>query len=56
MPAVGPRAHPRSTERAFRIINDGLHEVFEGRWLVGLFLAAAALTGVLCHTKNRRPL
>jgi len=39
---------PRSTERAVRIINDGLHEVFEARWLFALFLGTAALTGVLC--------
>src|SRR5690242_13123692 len=39
---------PRSPERAFRIIHDGLQEVFEARWLFLLFLGAAALTGVLC--------
>jgi len=39
---------PHSAERAYRIIHDGLQEIFEARWLVGLFLGAAVLTGVLC--------
>src|SRR6478672_4842877 len=39
---------PRSPERAYRLIVDGLKEVFEGRWLIPLFLIAAALAGVLC--------
>jgi hypothetical protein len=39
---------PRSPELAYRVIHDGLQEIFEARWLFVLFLGAAALTGVLC--------
>jgi hypothetical protein len=39
---------PRSPERAYRIVSDGLREVFEVRWLFVLFLGAALLTGALC--------
>ena len=39
---------PRSSERAYRIIHDGLQEVFEGRWLFVLFVGAGVLTGMLC--------
>jgi hypothetical protein len=39
---------PRSAERAYRVIHDGLQDVFEARWPFVLFLGAAALTGVLC--------
>jgi hypothetical protein len=39
---------PRSSERAFRVIVDGLGEVLQVPWLVVLCLTAAALTGVLC--------
>jgi hypothetical protein len=39
---------PRSPERAYRLIVEGLKEVFEGRWLIPLFLIAAVLAGVLC--------
>ena len=39
---------PRSTERAYRVITEGLHEVFEARWLGTLFVGAAALTAALC--------
>jgi hypothetical protein len=39
---------PRSPERAYFAIRDGLPEVFELPWLVALCLAAALLTAVLC--------
>jgi hypothetical protein len=39
---------PKSPERAYRAILDGLPEVFEIRWLLALCLGAAVLTGLLC--------
>jgi hypothetical protein len=39
---------PHSAERAYWTIREGLQDVFELRWLSVLFLAAAALVGVLC--------
>ena len=39
---------PRSPERAYRAIREGLPEVFELPWLLALCLGAAVLTAVLC--------
>jgi hypothetical protein len=39
---------PRSPERAYRAICEGLPEVFDIRWLVALVLGAVVLTAVLC--------
>ena len=39
---------PRSPERAYRAICEGLPEVFDIRWLLALCLGSAVLTGVLC--------
>src|SRR4051794_2115255 len=47
---------PKSPERAFRVIQEGLQEVFEARWLFILFVGAAAMTGVLCVPRIGVPL
>lgn len=47
---------PHSPERAFRVISDGLRDVFEARWLLVLALGAALLTGVLCVPRIGVPL
>jgi hypothetical protein len=39
---------PRSPERAYRIITDGLSDLFDLRWFAALFLGAALLTGLFC--------
>ena len=48
MSQLVPVPVPRSPERAYWAIRQGLPEVFETRWLVALCLGTAALTGVLC--------
>src|SRR5262249_19759101 len=41
-------AVPRSPERAYRVVTDGISEVFDLPWIGALAAGAAALTGVLC--------
>src|SRR5947207_462234 len=43
---------PRSPERAYRMIIEGLQELTEARWLIPLLLFAATLTCVLCIPHN----
>jgi hypothetical protein len=47
---------PRSPERAYRVIRDGVPEVFDPRWLLVVFLLAAVTTGVLCVPRIGVPL
>jgi len=39
---------PRSRERAYRVITDGIREIYDARWFFAVLLFAALLTGVLC--------
>jgi hypothetical protein len=47
---------PRSPERAYRVITEGVSEVFDLRWFAGLAVGAAVLAGVLCVSGLRNPL
>ncbi len=47
---------PKSSERAFRVITDGIRQVYEPQWLFLMFVGAAIVTGAFCINRIGIPI